>query len=74
MKVFLCLMPTNVHHLDEGVFMGKVHIDDTTAPGCMGRDTVIAWHDHFSLIVVFHFHFAIGEILLLATLNKQVQN
>ena len=46
-------MSADVHHLDDGEFVGEVHVGNAAASGGVGGDTIIARHHHVSFYVVF---------------------
>lgn len=58
-------MSADVHHLNDGVFVGEVHIGDSTAPSCVGSDTGITGHHNLALIVPLDNEFAILHKFLL---------
>lgn len=44
-------MAADVHNLDDGEFVGEVHVGDTAAPGGVGGDAVVTRHYYLSLYV-----------------------
>ena len=52
-------MAADVHHLDDGVFVGEVHIGYAAASGGVSGHAVIAWHYYVALVVAFDNEFAI---------------
>ena len=58
-------MTADVHHLDDGVFVGEIHIRDAAAPGSVGGDATVTGHYHFSFGVALNHNLAKFLILLL---------
>ena len=52
-------MSADVHHLNDGVFVGEVHIGDSTASSCVGGDTGITGHHYLTFVVTLNNEFAI---------------
>ena len=58
-------MTADVHHLDNGVFVGEVHISDAAAPGCMRGNTGIPGHYYLTFCISLDGQFSKFLILLL---------
>jgi hypothetical protein len=53
----LCLVAADMHHLNDGEFVGEIHIGNATAPGGVGGDAIVAGHHHFPFVVALYGQF-----------------
>lgn len=65
----LGFMTADVHHLDNGVFVGEIHISDAAPPGSVGGDAAVTGHYHFSFGVALYRQFP--KLLILLLLHRQ---
>ena len=63
-------MAADVHHLDDGVFVGEIHICYTATPGGVGGDAVVAWYHNLSFGVTFNY--LLSKFLIFLLLHCQL--
>lgn len=73
-KGLLCLVAADVHHLNNGKFVGEIRIGYATAPGSMGSDAIVARHHHFPFVVATYRQLTNDSILLSAHFKRLISS
>ena len=58
-------MAADVHHLDDGVFVGEIHVGDSATAGGVSGHAIISWHNNLALVVALDNEFTVVFQLLL---------
>ena len=70
----LGLMTADVHHLYDSEFVGEVHTGNTTAPGGVGGDAIVARHHNFPFVIAPYRQLTNDSILLSAHFKRLISS